>query len=61
MYTLLKIIIQKCIWKSNCQIEKCDTEMPEIENKCNTEKNLHEKCECKNHLKRYFKGKLSMS
>jgi len=35
--------------------------MSEIESKCNTERNLHENCECKNHLKRYFKGKLSMS
>ena len=33
--------------------------MSEIESKCNTERNLHEKR--KNYLKRYFKGKLSMS
>jgi len=44
-----------------CQIEKYDIETSEIESKYNTERNLHEKFECKNHLKRYFKGKLSMS
>jgi len=35
--------------------------MSEIESKYNTERNLHEECECNNHLKRCFKGKLSMS
>jgi len=35
--------------------------MSEIESKCKAERNLHENCECKNHLRRYFKGKLSMS